>query len=335
MTRVKNHHEVFLEEQVQRLQVNAVYSYKELCKLLSCKEYSGDSKKAQRKVWDLYFSLEKTGYKYKVTEIFQTKKVIDFDTLFAADEEHIKTSAKALIEFFNNSGSKVSLEEDNEVKKLLLFSKDFATICGYISEDYYNYRQGYRLFGTKSPLETYFYTIIGNKFSELLRNLLISLQRKGLLLHSRKVLTKWDSFLKQRIIMTDDEVSLYNKEVIELWKRKGLLDKVSTFGFSDKDWEELGKRTEKIGTNIYVGYYVSFVEKELRAGQKALAENKLHFGKTVTKVFNRDKAIAERKIQEAKNFQFNKVEQVESFLEKVFNMENALVVLEQMLEERL
>ena len=330
----------YIAELVQNLQVGTIYTYKDLCTILRSEAFTGGASKiAQKKVWDKYFRTEKIGYRYKVTEIFPSKLLPDFQSLFAADEGHLMTSAIKLLKFFKTSKDKVASEKFPEINELLLYSKDFATICGYISEDYYFDRQCYRAGDYKNSLSSYFHTTVGNKFSELLRNLLLSLQRKGIITHSRKVLTKFDKEKGKRVVLSDEEEAKYNLLIQEYWKSKGIMDKNTTFGFSEKDWVAFGKLTTELGANIYSGYYVAFTEQNVLEGLQAIEDNKIHFSKTVIRVFNRDRDIALKsmKEREAKLAGLLVGEELpkESFLEKVFKEEDALFLLEKLVRELL
>lgn len=339
-TRTNKEHDLpYLAERVKYLQVGITYTYKDLCEVLHCEQLKSDSKKAQKKVWDKYFRTETIGYRYKVTEIFQSKALPDFQSLFASDEGHLMQSAIALLEFFQKSKYKTPSEKFPEIQELLLYSKDFATICGYISDDYYYVRDCYRAGTYRNPLSSYFYNAVGNKFSELLRNLLLSLQRKGIIAHSRKVLTKFDKSKGKRVAMSDEEEAKYNLLVQEYWKSKGIEGRTTTFGFSDADWTAFGKLTSELGANIYSGYYVAFTEQKVSEGLKAIEDNKIHFSKTVIRVFNRDRDIALKSIKERDvkiaNLKFGEELPEESFLEKVFKEEDALVLLERLVEDLL
>lgn len=328
-----------LANQVSNLTVGNIYSYSELCTILRAEECSGNTRIAQKKVWDLYFRLEKVGRKFQVTEIFQSKALPDFQSLFASDEGHLMNSAIALLDFFKKSKYKTPSEKFPEIQELLLYSKDFATICGYISDDYYYVRDCYRAGTYRNPLSSYFYNAVGNKFSELLRNLLLSLQRKGIIAHSRKVLTKFDKSKGKRVVLSDEEEAKYNLLVQEYWKSKGIEGRTTTFGFSDADWTAFGKLTSELGANIYSGYYVAFTEQKVSEGLKAIEDNKIHFSKTVIRVFNRDRDIALKSIKERDekiaNLKFGEEIPKESFLEKVFKEEDALMLLERLVEDLL
>lgn len=51
-----------------------IKNYKVMCKLLCEKEKSGSSRESQHKEWDRYFGYTKQGFKYIVTEVYNTPK---------------------------------------------------------------------------------------------------------------------------------------------------------------------------------------------------------------------------------------------------------------------
>ena len=309
----KNHAPSYFEERIALIEIGKLYSYRELCELLGAEVLKGNTAIAQRTVWKSYFSIESIGYRLKVTEIY-TKK--DFNSLFSTGEEHIRNSAILLLEHFNKSIYKTPCEKFPEISELLFYSKDIGSICGYLPLGFYTSRTSYRQNSKNTIVENYFYNIVGAKFSELTRNLLKSLQTKGVIAHSRRVLTKFSA--DKRIVLTDEEEAKYNtivKDYILLTYPSRT--NFTTFGFTRKDWVELNKLTTRVGANIYQGFYVAFVEKSVENGIEELKkENGMHFSKKVIEIFARDRAEAIRSLSQ---------EELSSkktlFLQKIWNRE--------------
>lgn len=80
-----------------------IKNYKEMCRLLNEKERTGNSKQAQLKRWEKFFSWEKKGYKFIITNtkdnLFLTG---DNNRLFQSNKEYIDNIQKLLLNYFHN-----------------------------------------------------------------------------------------------------------------------------------------------------------------------------------------------------------------------------------------
>jgi hypothetical protein len=102
-----------------------IKNYKEMCKILNEKEKSGNSKQAQIKEWERYFSYKKQGYTFIVTDIYKQEK----PKPPRADNVYLRLLETVLM-------NKLSLEEDFMVNfsKLKLYEYVGFTNINYTAE---------------------------------------------------------------------------------------------------------------------------------------------------------------------------------------------------------
>lgn len=320
---------MFSVEKLQNLQIGNIYAYKELCSLLGDKEIKGGggSRERQKKEWNRYFTLEKVEGKrvFKLVNIFDSPQL---DNAFRVGEEHIANSATLILNYFmryKDSHYFKQSEQYPELIETLLFSIDIGETCGYLSGNgYFNYRyireilsdkeykDKLKLEKMKSSKEyfyepnfvidtldnlqiddnriiSYFINTVNQVFADIRNNLLSSLQKKGVIQHHRKVLVRIEN--KRPIALLDIEVAQYNLILQDYCKE--LNRKISTFGFTKKNWTEFNKRLKnELGySGIYTGYYIAFTERTVAAELNAIErdvlenENREHFkGKVVAKL---------------------------------------------------
>jgi hypothetical protein len=328
---------MFSVEKLQNLQIGNIYSYKELCNLLDDKEVKGTSRIAQRKVWDSYFTLEKVEGKrvFKLVHIFDNQQL---DNVFRVGEEHIANSAKLILDYFMQYKDTDYFERSEKYPELietLLFSIDIGETCGYLrSNEVFNYKDVRDILSDKKHRDwlkeklktekerlkesyyepnpiidtldklqikdnrviSYFIKTVIQVFADIRNNLLSSLQKKGVIQHHRKVLVRIKN--KRPIALLDIEVAQYNLILQEYCKE--LNRKISTFGFTKRNWTEFNKRLKnELGySGIYTGYYVAFTEKTVVAELNEIErdvlenENREHFkGKVVAKLESKEQAL--------------------------------------------
>jgi hypothetical protein len=330
---------MFSVEKLQNLQIGNIYSYKELCSLLGDKEIKGGggSRERQKKEWSRYFTLEKVEGKrvFKLVNIFDSQQL---DNVFRVGEEHITNSAKLILNYFMQYKDTDDFERSEKYPELietLLFSIDIGETCGYLrSNEVFNYKDVRDILSDKKhrnwlkeKLKTekerlkesyyepnpiidtldnlqindnrvisYFIKTVNQVFADIRNNLLSSLQKKGVIQHHRKVLIKYKN--KEKVVLSDIEEAQYN--LILQTYCKELNRKISTFGFTKKNWTEFNKRLKnELGySGIYTGYYVAFTEKTVVAELNEIErdvlenENREHFkGKVVARLESKEQAV--------------------------------------------
>lgn len=288
-----------LANQVQNLIIGNIYSYSELCKVLRAEECSGNTRIAQRKVWDSYFTLEKIGRKFKVIEVFQNMNI---DTMFK--EQHTINSAKLLLDYFmehKNTSKFTRIEQYPELIETLLFSSDIGEACGYLPE---SYRYTKVILGNKQRLAHHpvsiflkensidngsisiFTKTVKETFKDIRDTLLESLRKKKVIQHYRKVLIRVEELPKQaqmkkktrNVALTDSEVAVYNTIVDEYCRSISTeTSQRGVFNLTKHDWVKIGRLLEaSLGfRDIYTGYYVAFLEKTVVSELEKLAKQDL------------------------------------------------------------
>lgn len=288
-----------LANQVQNLITGNIYSYSELCQTLHAEECSGNTRIAQRKVWDSYFQLAKVGRKFKVIEVFQNMNI---DTLFK--EQHTINSAKLLLDYFmehKNTSKFTRVEQYPELIETLLFSSDIGEACGYLPE---SYRFTKVVLSNKQRLSTHpvsifleknnidngsvsiFTKTVKETFKDIRDTLLESLRKKKVIQHYRKVLIRVEELPRQaymqkktrNVALTDSEVAVYNTIIDEYCRSISTETKQrSNFNLTKQDWTTVNRLLEaSLGfSSIYTGYYVAFLEKTVVAELEKLAKQEL------------------------------------------------------------
>lgn len=316
-----------LAKQVENIVVGELYSYSELCKIIGAEVCSGNTRIAQKKVWDMYFTLRKVGRKFVVSEVFRT---LPIDKLFK--EQHTTNSAKLLLDYFmeHKDTSKFNrIEECPELFATLLFSVDLGETCGYVSEEY---RYDKSVLENKKRLDTHpvsnrlatknihnasvcvFNKLIKETFKDLRNTLLESLLKKRVIQNYRRVLVKLvkDEYKSNRmvkpVVMSDDEVARYNL-LLQDFCTKYYPDKpLSTFFFTTKHKQEFDMLldTEFSCADIFTGYYVAFTERTVVKGLADLEKLELkehnngYFKSKVLEKYERRKAAEEAKLAAGK-----------------------------------
>ena len=285
-----------LANRVENLIVGNIYSYSELCQTLGAEECSGNARIAQKKVWDLYFSLSKVGRKFRITEVFQT---LPIERMFK--EQHITNSARLLLNYFMEYIESSRFHRVEGCPKLiatLLFGVDIGETCGYFS-DQYRYDKGYLEKPAKvegHPVQdrlnyhsvsgssvSIFNSIVRETFKDIRNSLLESLLKKRVIQNYRRVLIKLvpNEYKSNKVskpeILTDDEVSKYNLLLQEFCTKHYPNKPISTFGFSKPHRAEFDSLLRKTfgGTEIFTGYYIAFTEQTVAKELAELEKNEL------------------------------------------------------------
>jgi hypothetical protein len=309
---------VFPVENIQKLQVDHIYSYRELCSLLGEKKYGGDQKKAQMKKWADYFTLEPVGRKLKVVHIFNSKQ---FDNTFRKTEKHIANSAKLMLNYFiQNKDTFKQSETHPELFEKILFSSDIGITCGYLNSYYKDIKKvlmdknrdkllnnqiAKRVIDLQINEQVIYFFIreVDKAFYDLLKNLLKSLNNKDVMQDCRKVYIGINDD-KQQVVLSESEEVQYNlilekygKEFHPHWK------KIKTSFFSPTDRTEFNKKLKKeLGySKVYEGCYCVVFDEKTVAADNELSEfeqmnlqdeNREHFKEKVVAKLETEKGQA-------------------------------------------
>lgn len=262
---------MFPVEKLQNLQIGSVYTYSELCRLLSAKEVKGTSRIAQKKVWESYFTLEKVGRRFRLVNIFDSRK---FDNVFRKGEEHIANSAKLLLNYFTQYKDEFKQSEKHpELVEKILFSTDIGITCGYLSYDWKSINRTnllnnpYARAIAEMKLEddkkviSLFLSEVKEVFSDLLKNMLGSLQREGVIQDCNKVLVRIED--KEYIVLSGTEEEQYHL-ILEHYIKQcyPYRVKISTYPFTKKDWSQFNKMLKaELGYSVYQCVSIAFHEK--------------------------------------------------------------------------
>lgn len=284
-----------LVEKLNKLPLGEILSYKEICALLEEPELAGNSRVKQATEWSAYMVLEKVGRKFLIKQVFSPKEQ-SLESLFNKDDTHIINSALLLQDYLLMRSETCSADatEIEGVSSVTLFSKDIAMICGYVPEKYYDYRTALQAGNVNCPvaplLQIYLTSVVKTEFSNMLRKLLASLEKKHLI-----VVTKLHIGVKNlsHEELTDAQVAKFNSVKLAYANRIGNknLQRLNT---NTKEFRQMLKEAGLNFINIFTAYRITFVEEDLRRSleleekQQSVGYNNEHFKERVKTVAEND-----------------------------------------------
>lgn len=120
---------------LSKIRVGETYkNYKELCHALGEKVMAGNSKKAQLKEWERYFSYTKEGHKFIITEIYNEPKERD-------DKRILGNNAAYYIDYIEILLLNLFTEYAEQEQRTLLLSKSkLLYLLKMINTNYLFYR---------------------------------------------------------------------------------------------------------------------------------------------------------------------------------------------------
>jgi hypothetical protein len=294
-----------LVDNLDKLPLGSILSYKEICLLLGEKEVSGNSRIRQAGEWNSYMVLEKVGKKFLIKQVFSPKDRT-IDHLFNKDDIHIINSAK-LLQTYLLRRVETNSTEDTEfegVHSVTLFTKDIAMICGYIPETYYTYRTALKAGNVNCQivplLQMYLASVVRDESGKLLQRLLTSL-KKSLLIVVREIHVGVKNMSQEEL--SDAQVAVFQSIKLAYITKTGQKDSQRP-NTNTKVFREMLKDAGLDFINVYTAHKITYVEKDLRKAlgieekQNAITCNNMHF-KTRVRVFaeNDDKKMAQGKLE--------------------------------------
>lgn len=270
-------------------------NYKSLCLHMGEEPQAGSSKEAQLRTWSMYFRWSKTGHRMTIEEVFGKPS---YDNLFRSNEQHIKDSFALLGKFLLEN-----LEEWQQSPKYdtvytsIIFNKDIAIECGFITELFYN-DAAEKLAKGKFPdeaipehVQKWLSGVVKGTFRDVVKGITASLAKKSSL-HFERVLVAYKN--KERFILDKEDYVKY-KELERFWVAdKHFGSYIAFLQAGDRvRFREYLKWKGLDYDSFYTGYAITFSVVSLRQDiaklEQKMLENNSHFKGKVRKVIDRDK----------------------------------------------
>lgn len=254
-------------DNLDKLILGAIYSYKELCELLEEPEKSGDSRVAQFTRWNSYITFEKVGRKLKVIAVFQSRTLAP--TNFKAGGVHLTNSGYLLMEYFlqNKDSIAIPSEKFPNIYHVTLFPREVAEICGFLPESYKLIKQGL-LAGsvdipTSSLIQTLFGQIVNGTVSDMIKTTLNSLSKKKVFNLANISLGQLPN--KSLRELTFDETTKLNEIKLTYWKTTYPEKSLQAMKFEYEDYISIADTLLKeFGvTKVYPAYKLGFSSEVL------------------------------------------------------------------------
>lgn len=284
-----------LVDNLDKLPLGSILSYKEICALLCEKEVAGNSRIRQSEEWASYMVLEKVGRKFLIKQVFSPKER-GLDHLFNKDDVHILNSAKLLQDYLLMRVETNSTEdtEFEGVHSVTLFTRDIAMICGYIPETYYNYRTALRSGNVSCQvaplLQMYLAGVVKDESGKLLQRLLVSLKKK-LLIVVRDIHVGVKNMSQEEL--SDAQVAMFQSIKLAYAAKTGQTD-LQRLNTNTKVFREMLKDAGLDFINVFTAHKITYVEKDLRKSlgvsekQNSITDNNTHFKTRVSVVARND-----------------------------------------------
>ena len=316
-------------DNLDKLVLGAIYSYKELCELLEEKEEAGNSRVAQFTRWNSYITFEKVGRKLKVLSVFQSRTLAP--TNFKAGGVHLTNSGYLLMEYFLQNKDLVAIPSEKfpNIYHVTLFPREVAEICGFLPESYKLIKQGL-LAGsvdipTSSLIQTLFGQIVNGTVSDMIKTTLNSLSKKKVFNLANIYLGRLrDKSLRE---LSFDEVTKLSEIKLTYWKTTYPDKSLQAMKFEYEDYQNIESILEQeFGvTKVYPAYKLGFSSEvltkfllEQEESMAKLANNNVVKTRVKTKV-EKEKAIVDTlNLEWKENLANGKVNNDESYVNAMY-----------------
>lgn len=166
-----------------------IKNYKDMCALIGCEPCTGNSKILQIKNWQRYFSFKKAGYKFIITEVYDTPLPF-IDARRTKEGKYNKYIELLLLRY-------LSVCEDNTLE---ITKRGLYKVLGMVNENYDKLTYdncvkaiqddiGHKI--SKFNINN-FHQRVENKFSKILYNTLNSMEKRKLIHYRKKIIITAD-----------------------------------------------------------------------------------------------------------------------------------------------
>lgn len=323
-----------LVDNLNKLPLGSILSYKEICFLLEEKEVAGNSRIRQAEEWSSYMVLEKVGRKFLIKQVFSPQEQ-GIEHRFNKDERHILNSALLLQEYLLDRSLKFGADdtEIEGIESVTLFTKDVASICGYVPSSYYENRIELKtgnIVCTASPaLQMYFASIVKTEVSETVRRLLTSLEKK-LLIVVKKVHVGVNNMSQEEL--SDAQVVLFNSVKLAYAQKKGFTKKLNYLNTSTWEFRRMLKEAGLEFINVFTAYRITYKVDTLKANleqelkEQASIHNNRGLKTRVKTVAGKEDKMMEEGLFEAKTFKNNALYRKDTMMDIDWLLETFLTV---------
>jgi hypothetical protein len=322
-------------DNLNNLELGAIYSYSEICKLLEETERTGDSRKAQFTRWNSYITFEKVGRKLKIVAVFQSRLLTPDN--FKAGGGHLTNSGYLLMEYFlqNKDFEAIQSEQFPNIYHINLFPRNIAEICGFLPDTYNKVKNGLLdgtlAIPTTSLIQIMFAQVVNGEVSNLIKSTLNSLSKKKVfnICEIQLGVTK-DKRLRE---LSFDEVTKLKAMKVNYWKETYPKQSLQKIRLSNTDYGNLSKLLEETFgvSKVYPAYKLGFSSEvltefllEQEESMAKVANNGVSKGKVLTRILkNKDKLDIDNK-KVAEDFRVNYSVNTEEKFCRDLNYRNAV-----------